>query len=88
MALIPPDVIEHIFSYHPVRDPTFDNCVDQMKYFARLLEEYRSSQWRPTRSCYRKTSFHTFILCQIRMKKGTYNGKNSFPPMNINNTAI
>jgi len=88
MALIPTDVIEHILSYHPVRDPTFDNCVDQIKYFIRYLEEYRTSKWAPTRSHYRKAHFHTFILCQIRMKKETYNGKNSFPPMNINNTAI
>ena len=74
-TLIPTDIVSHILSFHPVRDPMFDNCVDQMKYFARLLEEYRSSKWRPTRSCYRKTSFHAFILSQSRMKKTIYNGK-------------
>ena len=62
MALIHTDVIKHILSYHPVRDPTFDNCVEQIKYFIRYLEEYRTSKWATTRSHYRKVHFHTFIL--------------------------
>ena len=65
---IPMEVIEHILSFLPVKDPRFDNCMDQILYFGSELDYLRRPKWKGNHAYYKNTSFHSFILKSNRYK--------------------
>jgi len=68
MAQIPTEIIQEILSYHPVKDPKYDICMDQLKYFAKI---------HPPASAkiYLNPSFHYFILRHNRNKMSLFKKK-------------
>ena len=86
MVLLPMDVINYILSFLPVKDPTYDNCMDQILYFKKMLEEKRGtkSQWITTSNYYNKMPFWIFILHHNRMKMELKQKK--INPKEISNT--
>ena len=68
MTSLPIDVVNHILSFLPCRDKFYDNCMEQIKYLVRTLDEYRQSNWKPTKTHYNNVAYHTFILRKNRLK--------------------
>jgi hypothetical protein len=61
MVHIPTDIIRLILSYHPVKNPNYDICMDQLKYFAKMHKS-------PSGCIYCNPSFYHFILRHNRSK--------------------
>ena len=68
MAHIPTEIIQEILSYHPVKDPKYDICMDQLKYFAKI-------HCLPSAKIYLNSSFYYFILRHNRNKMSLFKKK-------------
>lgn len=60
MIPFPEDICRHIFSFFPVKDPTFDQCINQLIYLCDLHQKRKLEGY--------KISLHIYILYKNREK--------------------
>ena len=60
MKPFPEDMCRHIFSFLPVKDPTYDQCINQLRYLCDLHQKRTLQGY--------EISLHMFILYKNREK--------------------
>ena len=66
MVQLPTEIIQEILSYHPVKDPKYDICMDQLKYLSNIYNIGKGV-------IYCNPHFYYFVLRKNREKMSLYN---------------
>ena len=65
---IPMDVYRYILSFTPIRDPKYDCCMDQIKYFDTILSKEKNHSSIHHRTYYRTIPFYIYILKKSKFR--------------------